>query len=53
LQQLLFALRDNPEQRSRFFGVLSHSVPVQEFFAPENLQNIMRGLAQGVNAGTH
>lgn len=44
--QLLFALRNNPEQRSRFFGVLSHSVPVQEFFAPENVQSIMSGAAQ-------
>lgn len=41
VQDLLFALQFNPEQRSRFFGVLSHSVPVQEFFAPENVQKIM------------
>jgi flavin-dependent dehydrogenase len=44
-QQLLAALRHNPEQRSRFFGVLSHSVPVQDFFAPENVQKIMAGAA--------
>ena len=44
--QLLFALRTNPEQRSRFFGVLAHSVPVQEFFAPENVQSIMSGAAE-------
>ncbi len=43
LQQLLAALRHNPEQRSRFFGVFSHSVPVQDFFAPENMQKIMAG----------
>lgn len=43
LQQLLAALKDNPEQRSRFFGVLAHAVPVQEFFAPENVQRIMAG----------
>jgi flavin-dependent dehydrogenase len=41
IQQLLAALRHNPEQRSRFFGVFSHSVPVQDFFAPENVQKIM------------
>lgn len=46
VQELLFALQFNPEQRSRFFGVLSHSVPVQEFFAPENVQKIMAGSAQ-------
>jgi flavin-dependent dehydrogenase len=41
MQQLLAALRDNPEQRSRFFGVFAHSVPVQDFFSPENIQEIM------------
>lgn len=48
--QLLFALRSNPEQRSRFFGVLSHSVPVQEFFAPENVQSIMSGAVERATA---
>ena len=38
--QLLEALRDNEEQRSRFFGVLAHTVPVPEFFSPENMQEI-------------
>jgi len=33
-------LRDNPEQRSRFFGMLAHTVPVTEFFSPENMQAI-------------
>lgn len=40
VQQLLEALRENPEQRSRFFGVLAHTVPVTEFFSPENMQSI-------------
>ena len=40
VQQLLEALRENPEQRSRFFGVLAHTVPVTEFFSPENMQAI-------------
>jgi flavin-dependent dehydrogenase len=47
MQQLLAALEHNPEQRSRFFGVLAHTVPVQEFFAPENIQQIV-----GTNAAT-
>jgi 2-polyprenyl-6-methoxyphenol hydroxylase-like FAD-dependent oxidoreductase len=47
--QLLFALQFNPEQRSRFFGVLAHSVPVEDFFSPENIQKIMAG-QQGVSA---
>lgn len=41
MQQLLAALADNPEQRSRFFGVVAHTVPVPEFFAPENVQKIV------------
>ena len=49
-QQLLAALVENPEQRSRFFGVLAHTVPVQEFFAPENVRRIMEGPALAVNA---
>ncbi len=40
IQQLLEALRDNPKQRSRFFGMLAHTVPVPEFFSPENMQEI-------------
>ncbi|MFI5104850.1 MAG: hypothetical protein ACHP79_08005, partial [Terriglobales bacterium] len=40
VQQLLEALRENPEQRSRFFGVLAHTVPVTVFFSRENLQAI-------------
>jgi len=39
----LAALQFNPEQRSRFFGVLAHAVPVQEFLSPENIQSIMAG----------
>jgi flavin-dependent dehydrogenase len=43
IRQLLAALRHNPEQRSRFFGVFSHSVPVEDFFAPENVRKILAG----------
>jgi hypothetical protein len=41
MQQLLAALVENPEQRSRWFGVLAHTVPVQEFFSPENMRQIL------------
>lgn len=41
IQQLLSALRENPEQRSRFFGVFAHTVPVTEFFSPENMEKIL------------
>jgi flavin-dependent dehydrogenase len=47
-QQLLAALQHNPEQRSRFFGVLALTVPVQDFFAPENVNRIMAA-AHGVS----
>lgn len=40
IQELLEALRHDPEQRSRFFGVFAHTVPVVEFFSPENMQQI-------------
>jgi flavin-dependent dehydrogenase len=40
-QQLLAALKNNPEQRSRFFGVIAHTVPVQDFFSPENVARIL------------
>ena len=48
IQQLLSALRDNPEQRSRFFGVFAHTVPVPEFFSPENMEKIFRKQKQAM-----
>jgi 2-polyprenyl-6-methoxyphenol hydroxylase-like FAD-dependent oxidoreductase len=36
-------LVQNQEQRSRFFGVVAHTVPVREFFSPENVQKIVAG----------
>lgn len=41
LQEVLRALTTNPEQATRFFGVLAHTVPVQDFFSPQNLQSIV------------
>jgi flavin-dependent dehydrogenase len=35
------ALRDNPEETSRYLGVNVKSVPAEAFFAPENLQRIL------------
>jgi len=43
LAQALFALQFNPEQKGRFFSMLAHGVPVQEFFSPDNMQKIMAG----------
>jgi flavin-dependent dehydrogenase len=39
--KILDALRNNPEQTSRYFGVFAHTVPVQEFFAPENISRLL------------
>jgi flavin-dependent dehydrogenase len=50
MQQLLAALVDNPEQRSRWFGVLAHTVPVQEFLSPENVRQIVAGDRKSVGA---
>ena len=51
IQQLLAALVHNPEQRSRFFGVLAHTVPVPEFFAPENVAKIMQTESMAQSSG--
>jgi flavin-dependent dehydrogenase len=50
LQQVLWALQFNPEQRARFFGVLAHAVPVEDFFSTENLQRILAGNQKGAPA---
>lgn len=40
-QQLRAALRDNPEDTRRYFSVNAGTVPVHEFFAPENINRIL------------
>jgi 2-polyprenyl-6-methoxyphenol hydroxylase-like FAD-dependent oxidoreductase len=45
MQQLFGALRGNQAQINRLFGVFSGSVPPQEFFAPENIGQIMMAAA--------
>lgn len=37
MQRLFAALRENQEQTNRFFGTVAGTVPIAEFFAPENL----------------
>jgi hypothetical protein len=41
MQQLLDALRGNQAQTDRFLGTVVGTVPIPEFFAPENLGQIM------------
>lgn len=45
LQQLLVALRENQTETNRFLGAWAGTVPVPEFFAPENMQRILKGQA--------
>ena len=42
-QQLLAALRHNPEERDRLFGTFAGTVPAEEYYAPENLARIVGG----------
>ena len=41
MEQLLFALRNNPAETNRFLGTIVGSVSIPEFFAPENLGRII------------
>ena len=41
MQQLFAALRNNQEQTNRFVGMIAGTVPVPEFFAPENIGQIV------------
>jgi flavin-dependent dehydrogenase len=41
MQQLFAALRDNKTEADRFIGAVAGTVPIPEFFAPENIQRIV------------
>ena len=41
MQQLFAALRENKTEADRFIGALSGTVPISEFFAPENIRRIV------------
>lgn len=41
MQGLFAALRENPEQSDRFFGTIAGTVPIPEFFSPENFERVM------------
>jgi flavin-dependent dehydrogenase len=47
MQQLFAALSHNQEQTNRFMGALAGTVPIPEFFAPENMGPIMGAAAYG------
>jgi hypothetical protein len=41
MQRRLGALRHDQAQTDRFFGTIAGTVPIPEFFAPENVGRIM------------
>jgi 2-polyprenyl-6-methoxyphenol hydroxylase-like FAD-dependent oxidoreductase len=41
MQALLGALRDNPEETSRFFGTIARTVSMADFQSPENIARIL------------
>jgi 2-polyprenyl-6-methoxyphenol hydroxylase-like FAD-dependent oxidoreductase len=41
MQALFGALREDQEQIDRFFGTIAGTVPIGEFFAPDNLERIV------------
>jgi hypothetical protein len=50
MQHLLAALQGNQEQADRFVGTVAGTVPIPEFFAPENVARIAGAAPQGVAA---
>jgi hypothetical protein len=41
MERLFAALRHDQTQTDRFFGTIAGTVPVAEFFAPENIERIV------------
>ena len=52
MQQLLAALQFDAVQRSRFFGVLAHTVAVEEFFSSDNMKKIVAGRSRSAVAAS-
>jgi flavin-dependent dehydrogenase len=48
--QLFGALRENRQETDRFLGVIAGTVPVGEFYAPENMRRIIEGTRRPVAA---
>ena len=43
MQRLFAALHENQSETNRFFGTLAGTVPMREFFSPENLKRVIGG----------
>lgn len=50
MRRLFEALRSNQDETDRFFGIFAGTVPIPEFFSPENMQRVIAG-AQIRDAG--
>jgi hypothetical protein len=50
MQQLFAALRHDQEQTDRFFGTVTGTVPIADFFAPDNLAKIIGAEALSASA---
>jgi flavin-dependent dehydrogenase len=48
--QLFEALRENQEEANRFLGVTAGTVPVEEFYAPQNVGRIIAGARRPIAA---
>jgi 2-polyprenyl-6-methoxyphenol hydroxylase-like FAD-dependent oxidoreductase len=46
MQNLFAALRDNQEQSGRFLGTIAGTVPIPEFFSPENMRRVTGAMAR-------
>ena len=45
MQMLFVALQENEQETTRFFGTVAGTVPVQEFYSPENVARIVQNSA--------
>jgi hypothetical protein len=52
MQALFAALQDDEEEAGRFLGTVAGTVPLQEFFAPENVSRIVGARMSAVAGAT-
>jgi hypothetical protein len=47
---LLRAIADNPQEISRFLGTTTGATPINEYFAPQNMERLLRTNAESIAA---
>lgn len=45
MQELIIAMKDNKEARDQYMGAMIGTVPIPVFFAPQNLERIIKGVS--------